>query len=90
MIAERRQMETRKKKTDSLTEEQMEAERQAGTRKRRRRRQVLVVKGQCSCDKVCLDSMLTASGRTLVNTIPVHFTGHSRLSRAHKDGSIAV
>lgn len=31
MIAERRQMETRKKKTDSLTEEQMEAERQAGT-----------------------------------------------------------
>lgn len=35
-----------------------------------------------------MDSMLTASGRALVNTIAVHFTGHGTLSRAHKDGSI--
>lgn len=67
-------------------------ERQGGTetgtdRKKaaQRLKQLLVVKGQCFCDKACLDSMLTASCRVLVNMRPVHFTGHNTLCTAHKD-----
>lgn len=47
-----------------------------------------VVKGQRSCDKASLDSMLTASSRVLVDTIPVHFTGRS--SEVNRDGVVTA
>lgn len=75
-----------------MEERGREAERRTVTGKRRRQRlrQVRGIKGQRSCDKVCWDSMLTASVPALVNTIPVHFTGHRALCRALKDRSAAV
>lgn len=87
----------KKKKEKKKPEEQMEEKgREAGRRtvtgkrRRQRLRQVRGIKGQRSCDKVCWDSMLTASVPALVNTIPVHFTGHGALCRALKGRSVAV
>ncbi|CAJ1050826.1 Hypothetical predicted protein [Xyrichtys novacula] len=74
---------------ETVMEEQMEGKGgEAVTQERRRQRpKQVVVKGQCVCDKACLDSMLTVSGQELVNTIAVHFTCYTALSRAHEHRS---